>query len=278
MIYLIEDYLDTILRDGLEYLKNHIDRLDYIMKTPTGRTDRLKSFLLNTPVNITKGYPRTPAELPCFCILLSSENDTQETLGDYDNDQNWNIVEVEETLPVIAHEGGVLPPPSLDLPNKPLVSVESIKDDTGHIIEGYQYEVTDADKGLVAFYNSLSDGENVTVKYKYRKTSMDMVETMYESTYRIEVWAANADLVIDLYQVVKWVFLYNRDYLVTDLGLFRQKLSGADYEPAPSFFPDFVYRRAFTFWCQYSASIPFEEVPYISAVDTNQSISFDVKK
>jgi hypothetical protein len=71
----------------------------------------------------------------------------------------------------------------------------------------------------------------------------------------LEVWAKNADLTVELYHLVKWALLSGRDELVND-GLFRQKLSGSDFQPAPNYFPEFVYRRALTFWCQFLASTP----------------------
>lgn len=277
MITLIEDYLVVMMQDGLDYLKNNIDRIDKIINTPTPRPDRLKEFLLKTPIKIVKGYPRTVAELPCICVLLSSEEESQETLGDYDNDEDWSILTKTETVTVSATPDGQISIPYFITDSKALVSVSKIVDSDGEEIASNYYEIMDASKGLVGLYVSATDGEELQVTFSYREVSMDMVQVLYESNYRLEVWAPNADLVVDLYHIVKWAFLFNRDKLVVDRGLFRQKLGGADYEPAPSFFPDFVYRRGFTFWCQYSVSIPTEEVPYISGVDINETIVFDNK-
>lgn len=274
MIPLIEDYLVTSLSDSFSYLKRNINSLDRIISVPNTRVAKLKNVLANTPIRIIKGFPRTPADLPCVCILLSNEEETQEGLGDYDNDDSSNIITVTESANVIAVEGAVLAIPHLSLGNFPIVGITKMTTQGGAPIPPFEYEVEDPDRGLVSMYGPFGDGESVNVTYQYRKTSTDLVEVMYESNYRLEVWAPNGDLVIDMYQLVKWAMLYNRDNFVTNLGLFRQRMGGADYEPAPSFFPDFVYRRALTFWCQYTTSIPKEEIPYIRSVETQETIVF----
>jgi hypothetical protein len=112
--------------------------------------------------------------------------------------------------------------------------------------------------------------DTFTVTYTYKYTAQEQMEVIYESNYRLECWANNGDLVVELYHIIKWALLSGRGDLIEGTDLFNQRLSGADFEPTPNFFPEFVYRRALSFWCQFVVSTPEEEVQYISSVETNQ--------
>jgi hypothetical protein len=108
----------------------------------------------------------------------------------------------------------------------------------------------------------------VTVTYKYQATAEELTSVQYECNYRIEAWANNGDLSVELYHLVKWILLSNRDKIAMDLGIYRQKLGGSDFQPSINFYPEFVYRRGVTFWCQCTASvIAAKDVPFIQKVE-----------
>jgi len=273
MIPIVEDYLSELIQSKLDFLKSNPDRIGNILSTSQARIDRLKNFIGNNPIRVIKGYPRTPAELPCICILLSGENETQEGLGDYDNTDEYDILEATIEAEVIDKVGGRLEVPYIELPYKPVVNVSSIvHNDFGTVIQDDDYEIYNPDLGLVGFYTGMvEDGDTVTVTFTYRNSSTDLTQVLYEANYRLEIWALNADLVVELYHLVKWALLSGRDHLGSDRGIIRQRLGGADFEPAPNYFPEFVYRRALTFWCQFSVSAPYEEeANYIDGVVINQ--------
>lgn len=276
MIPLIEDHLVDALVSKFSYLKANPQIVSNIISTTPSRSDRLKLFIQGTPVKVIKGFPRTPAELPCLCVVLAGEEETQETLGDTGEDDDYSILPNTETVQLIPNSEST-PVPHVQLSHFPLVNIQQITNSDGDIIPAGWYSASNYDRGIVNIYDGVELGESVTVTYTYRKTSLDLVQVMYESNYRIEAWAAHADLTVDLYHLAKWALLSSRSKLINDTGLFRQRLGGADFSPATSYFPEFVYRRALTFWCQFSSSVPDIEVPYISSVGINQTIVIDTK-
>lgn len=187
MIPLIEDYLSQLIQNRLSYLKSDPSFLGKLLPLDNEVLNRFSSYLNSTKISVKRGYPRTPAELPAICILLSGEEEEQVSLGDIGEED------------------------------------EDIK-----------------------------------------------MEVLYECNYRIEVWTTNGDLTVWLYHLLKWALLSGRDWLLLQ-GLLRQKLSGSDFEPVPAYFPEFVYRRALSFWCQVIPHIPMEEdLPLIGSVYVNQ--------
>lgn len=70
--------------------------------------------------------------------------------------------------------------------------------------------------------------------------------SIMNAQYRIEAWAFNADLVVLLHALLKWIMLSSRSYLESQ-GLIRQSIGGGDLEPAPIMdYPQPIYRRALT--------------------------------
>lgn len=82
-----------------------------------------------------------------------------------------------------------------------------------------------------------------------------VITTLFQPTYRLEVWTDNGDLTTQLYTVLKWIMLASRNYL-SEVGLIGQRLGGTDFEPAPEYFPTFVYRRALLLDCQVDMTVP----------------------
>ena len=275
MIPLVEDYLSELIQSRVDYLKADPTRIDNILATSGTRLSRLKTFVQTTPIKVIKGYPRTPGDLPCVCILLSGEDETQGGLGDYIEGEDEDIREIVQEVPVvIGHRVGGLP--YAEIPTLPLVEVSRVVvKSTGHALPEEAYYVANSDLGLLALMDpDLEDGDILEVTSTYKHHSTASIEVIYECNYRLEVWSGNGDLVVDLYHLVKWSLLSGRDTLV-GRGLFRQKLGGSDFEPATSYFPEFVYRRALTFWCQLMSSAPIEDIPYIGGLELEQSISFN---
>jgi hypothetical protein len=71
-----------------------------------------------------------------------------------------------------------------------------------------------------------------------------------ESNYRIEAWTDNADLAVYMYIIAKWAMFVSRHEML-EAGFVIPNISGADLEPAPDYFPQFIYRRALMISFQY---------------------------
>lgn len=77
------------------------------------------------------------------------------------------------------------------------------------------------------------------------------LNTIYmDATYRVEVWSDNEDLAVYMYILAKWAMLVSRKDMLTN-GFILPRVSGADLEPVPDYFPIFVYRRALIVGFQY---------------------------
>ncbi len=269
MIPIVEDYLSELIQSKLAYLKSNPNAIDTILATSQDKLNSLKTFIQTKPIQVTLGYPRTPAELPAYCLLLSSEEETQNGLGDYGDSIDTNYGEQTDGLSVIDTINAPYPFPYVVTSITPISEVSSlIHNDTGMAID---YEVYDPDLGIIKLDSIAENGDSVTISYTYLSTSQEQMSVMYEANYRIESWADNGDLVVQMYHLLKWMLLSGRDDLVSNDLLYRQRLSGADFEPAPQFFPAFIYRRALNFWCQFDASTPDDQVQYISSITTNQT-------
>lgn len=70
------------------------------------------------------------------------------------------------------------------------------------------------------------------------------IDTVYmKANYRLEVWSDNSDLAVYMYILAKWAMLVSRHDMLQN-GLITPEVSGGDLEPAPDYFPQFVYRKA----------------------------------
>lgn len=276
MIPVVEDYLSELLTKKIQSIRGNPNQLDVILGMSETKLNSLKEFFQGRTLNVRVGYPRTPVELPCVSILLSSEDESQQGLGDYSDDfidgQSNNV---QEIVSVIDTVGGRLQAPYVVLSGIPVDNILSMVNlATGVPIDNTEYEIVDQVLGLVQIDGGLVEhGDSIQVIYTVLETVKEQMEVLYESTYRLEVWAKNADLTVELYHLVKWALLSGRDELVND-GLFRQKLSGSDFQPAPNYFPEFVYRRALTFWCQFMASTPTDtpDLHFIQSVEASQNL------
>jgi len=272
MIPIVEDYLSDLIQSKFSYLKSNPSILPKVLGTSQERINRLVKYLDVTPINVIKGYPRTPAQLPCICIMLSGEEEAQEGLGNYGEDEDSDMREYTEELVVTSHREGKIVLPYVKTLNRPIVAITQIIHNNYAItLEDNEYSILNPDLGLVEFDGDIEDGDSLTVTYTYRASSLELTQVLYESNYRLECWALNGDFTVELYHLLKWALLTGRDYLGKEKDLFNQRLGGADFEPATSYFPEFVYRRALTFWCQFTASSPEETYTYIEAVESNQT-------
>lgn len=257
MIPIVEDYLSDLLQQKFKYLKQNPSYLQRVLKTTPDRLARLEQYLASTPINIIKGYPRLPSQLPCVCILLSGEEETQEGLGDFGEDPS-DILEITETLKVLEVMDGNLVPLFVLTEKRPLEGIVSIHHEGRELIPEQEYYLIDPHQGLIELSSDsgILPEDDVQVRYYYEESLSETTQVLYEANYRLESWSTNGDLTVELYHLTKWVLLSSRNVLGKDFDIFRQRLGGSDFEPATSYFPEFVYRRAMTFWCQFTASSP----------------------
>ena len=176
MIPLIEDYLVDLITTRLQDLKSNPAKVENIIRTKPDRMSRLKGYISNNSIKVIKGYPRTAAELPAVCLLLSSEQESEITPGEHLDDDDCNIQEATETVSVISIENGLCAEPYFQLEHTPVVEIQGpiINSTTGKQIYPSKYSLVRPNTGLVTLYDgSSSDGDSATVTYLYRKTGAE---------------------------------------------------------------------------------------------------------
>lgn len=108
-------------------------------------------------------------------------------------------------------------------------------------------------------YNGLGDCTDECLGYEDDDEFVDPDERVpepsiscvnMEATYRIECWSDNGDLTAYMYTLAKYAMLVSRTEMISN-GLLLPKISAADLEPVPDYFPIFVYRRAMMLSFQY---------------------------
>jgi hypothetical protein len=268
MIPLVEDYIIENIEERLKVLRANPSAISRIIPLGKERLDMISKYITKKEILLKKGYPRTPAELPCICIMLSTEDETEEGLGDTGfsgNDSSFLTVGLPVKYGTLGWEV------QLTKPN--VTKVHSIRhNDTGMVID--DYDVDYAKSKIIIREDFVMEDDMVTIEFSYTSGAQETVRTMFEAEYRIEIWTENGDLTVDLYHLVKWAMLSGRDFLIDKKDIYRQKLSGGDFEPVRSFEPAFVYRRALTFWCQFSVdpikNILDDDLHVVTEVHVNQ--------
>lgn len=275
MIPVVEDFLKELMEKKLDTLHRNPGMVDQILEMSTTRRNSLKQILGKNPIKVVNGYPRTPAQLPCICILLSNEKEIPDGLGDYGEDDFYTDASSMEEAEVLDYPHSKLPYPSIIVNKKPIDRITSIVDNiTGRALAREEYMIANHKLGIIGVPNLHPEkGDTVTVNYSYAETGSQDLRVMYDANFRVEIWTQNGDLTVELYHLTKWALLGSRDELVYDKGLVRQTLSGSDFEPVTSYFPEFVYRRALQFWCQFNTSVSTNTVEYIQDVDASLQLS-----
>lgn len=253
MIHLIEDEISRILHAGISRYAGDDKLVARVLNLEPSRATRLANVLKTNPPNIRRGYPRQPTEIPCICIMLAGEEESQSGLGDHNDEPPTGIQEDAVISVPLKFEDSI---PTLTIPQIPLVSVSKITNiETGTEITDFR--VSDYARGKIQIFNidGLWEGKELSVEFSHMNTIATSIESKYELNYRVELWTNNGDFTVELYHMTKAMLLQGRRHLI-DCGLVKQKLSGTDFQPAPSFFPEFVYRRGVSLSGEALVSIP----------------------
>lgn len=249
MIPIVEEMLKTTVEQQLKRIKADTDIIDRVFRCNSQQgVDKFKKFIDANNIKVVVGYPREPAVLPCYSILLSGEDEQYAGLGetidsDYDED---SLKTVETTVKVLKNMDGQI---YVQLPNRAIDLIEYLirrndpEGDPSDIVD-VMFVITDPAKGIVVIRSKeIQENDTLEVKYQYFEQNADCMGTMMTTSYRIECWSDNGDLTTYMYHVLKYILLSSRLALI-QAGLMQPRLGGTDLEPVPEYFPSFVYRRA----------------------------------
>lgn len=269
VIPIIEEVISQIIDSRLKYLKANVDIVDRIFSTATLTSrNRLKEYITSSNIKILRGFPRDQTQLPAYVILLGGEREQEENLGTFmdDDEDNFTTATATETKKAYRQGESYI----IQTTKKPIFSVQSIAVG-GMTYQSPQFTVLDSEKGIVQINVPVQTYDDVTINFTVISTGNELYGTMFNCQYRVETWTNNGDLTVLLYHLLKWIFISARDDLVNS-GLVRQTLGGMDFEPAPEYFPEFVYRRAMTFEVFTEISVnPDDGFPYISTFEDDST-------
>jgi hypothetical protein len=243
MIPIVENVLTEIIESRLKVIKSKPDIVDSIFsQTTVTMRNRLKEYILQGKIRVVRGFPNDRATLPCYAIMLGGEQEQEKTLGsvlDGDLDDH-DLLPTDEPLVAKRASSKVI----VQVTNKPIELVNAVVDYSGVDLP---FEVIDENRGIIQVWNA-KHGDELQVSYVHREGGKERYGSLFNIQYRIETWTNNGDLTIMLYHLLKWMLLSSRNE-IEEYGLALQTLGGADFEPAPEYLPEFVYRRALTFTC-----------------------------
>lgn len=242
MFLIPEEILTSTIKQKLQELKNDLAQVDRIFAgTSEAVRDELKNYLARNAIQVTKGFPMDSSLFPAYVILLGSEREEPEGLGNFigEDDDYIEVTTYTETVTIEAL--GALT--GFKLTHRPIQEItQIIYDGQERTEDGF---IIDGRLGTVSFGTEDMIGNTATVTYQASSVGMELFGTMMVSQYRIETWTTNGDLTILLYHLLKWILLSSRDDL-ENAGLKRQSIGGTDIELVPMPYPEPVYRRALT--------------------------------
>lgn len=95
MFMLVDTILSQVITNQLDNLRQNPSLLDTIFSAVDDNTrNQIKGYILNNQINVLRGFPRDPAVLPAYAIVLGSEREEPEAIGQYlydDDDSNQEV-------------------------------------------------------------------------------------------------------------------------------------------------------------------------------------------
>lgn len=251
MIEISEKVIQGVIKEGLSLVKNNEELFDRIFrKLNVTEAERLKTYITGNKVTVTQGYPVNRSKLPCYAIMLGGENENEEHIGDFATELTLDEaneagletseVVIEEVVKVERY--GDYFKFNTSKRNVQAVTYAVTMDDETVDLSGL--EILDEVKGEVMVMDEdLEHGKSIRVSYVYTDQGYSSYGSMFNKSYRIEVWATNGDLTIHLYHLLKWILLASKTVFYNH-GWHEIKLGGADFEPVPEDTNEITYRRA----------------------------------
>jgi len=257
-----EMVLQSVLQGGLAALQANQSLLErLIQRYQQASRDAIFNYILKNQVAVRLAFAREPWEIPQISILLASETE-QRFIGDELAIRDTQFDVTAKT----ASEITALQEPPFDL------SIDTIVDgplpDACRIKIGNEFLAYNAVIPAVitppapAKLHIVTRGIRRTAAAAYPVGS-DITAWQIEkeigvhqlSNYRMDVLHDNADIVIFLQQVVKWILLLNWEVL-DDEGFTEMQMSGSDFQPRPQFYPEMLYMRSLTLSTRISEGVP----------------------
>lgn len=238
MIPIVEDLLKQTIDEQLKLIRETPDIIDRMFNFMSqDNKNRFKRYLQDTDIKTVIGFPREPAQLPCYCIILGQEVEEMAGLGET---LGGDLFEESVNSGVFLCEVNTcLKEKYVKLPVVPLKDVHYVSYGGNYV----DHAIKDYSLGIIEILEDfIEDGDMLEVDADYYELYSDTFGTMFNINYRLECWTDNGDLTSYMYHLLKYILLSSRTHLLKN-GLNKPVLVGGDLEPVPEYFPMFVYRR-----------------------------------
>jgi len=241
LIPMPEYLIKKTIEEGLSGIKEQPVLLDKMFRyLPADVVVKIKKFICSKPIPVLISFPREPAQMPCYCIVLGQETETGAGLGSdvYEGFDDRDIITESMTCKVLYDFESDAQYVSLSGAHEPMTAISAVWDSSG---DDVSYTWDKAKKRLIIHDDVLAD-DDLAVQYTTYFQGEGSIGTMFNVSYRIECWSDNGDLTAYLYHIAKYIMLANREAYEEE-GLVKSTIAGAEFEPVPDYFPQFAYRR-----------------------------------
>lgn len=295
-VHLPDLIIESIIRDGIEFLKANPDRVDDIFKPLTriynqrkygqAEINKIKTMLATKNIAVVHSFHEAASKSPCYSIQLGTESEAKERahLSDFEEDKQLDLdaEELEQyekinPLTPTAYDpvtGKVSVPDSanMSLAHPKYIYVDGsgeefelrpgISNVTGNkffFIEK-QADVNIADPGLIKSFISYSQHE-----VKGDSSAVNML---------IGVHSKDALLTKYLYIILKYIFKSRKDDLIKR-GFINSTFQGSDFTRDLRYEGDMVFTRFFTLSGQVDDTWRSDDVELIDSVEIDATMCDD---
>ena len=268
----VEDVLKDLVSSTLLKLQQDPAKLTRLVKRRSqDDSDEILNYLATHEVLVRLGFAREPWETPQVTITLATDTEADRFLGDELSMRDRELGP-EATLDMDVFEEAPTLPFDLaytDLSGEPFP-------DAGRVRIDNEIFVYNSNSGSVlrvtgrAATGTARDVHLAGARIAARKLERD-VGVHVLTTYRIDVLADNANVVLWLQTLLKVVLLLSQDKLIEE-GLSEFKMSSSDYAPRPQFYPQLLYLRTLMLTSRVELSVP-QELVEILELEQNPTVT-----
>lgn len=291
-IHLADLIVESIIRDGIEFLKQNPARVDDIFKPLTriyntkkygqAEIDKIKAVLFNGDnkknIAIVHSFHEASAQSPCYSIQLGTESEAKERahLGDFEEDHRVNLTNTEllayqkitGLIPTaydpVSGKVSVQDSADMSLVHPAYIYVDGsgaefelrpgISNVTGNkfFFIAKQADVNIIDPGLIRSFITYSQHE-----IKGETSAINML---------IGVHSKDALLTKYMYVILKYIMFSRKNDLIKR-GIVNSTFQGSDFTRDLRYEGDMVFTRFFTLSGQVDDTWRSDDVQLIDAVD-----------
>lgn len=295
-LHLPDLIVESIIRDGIEFLKQNPARVDDIFRSLTriyankkygqAEIEKIKTLLNTKNIAIVHSFHAAQAQSPCYSIQLGTESEAKDRahLSDFEDDvqvdlEGEELVQYEKINPLTPDSydpvsGKVMVPDSADMSliHKGYIFVDA--DEIEHeILAG----ISNVDGNKFFFIGKNADVDlsgpgliKSFISYSQHELRGDSSQV----NMLVGVHSKDALLTKYLYIILKYIFKSRKNDLIKR-GMINSSFQGSDFTRDLRYEGDMVYTRFFTLSGQVDDTWRSDDVELIDNVEIDATICDD---